>query len=316
MQVIGSYIRLVRPVNLAIIILTQALFWYYIVEPVYAFFELAPHLTGWQVWLLIASTVLIAAGGYVINDYYDLPIDLVNKPDKVIISRDVGDTAAFNYYMALTGAGLLSALAVAWWIGKPTLVLLPLIIASLLWFYAQTFKRVLLVGNFVIAFSTAAVIFILLLFEIEWVSTTAALPPEVNEILKFGSAYMVFAFLMTMVREAVKDLQDMQGDAEFECRTMPIVWGELTAKSVTLLWLLSVTGLLGWLIVSLVRFSNYLAAGYIAVCLIIPGMAAGYRVLRARGPRDYAAASAWIKGMMLAGVLTMIYIGIILGKHG
>lgn len=315
MNKLSAYIRLVRPLNLLIILATQALFWVYIVEQVHVFFQLDTRLEHWQVFLLMSSTVLVAAGGYVINDYYDLPIDLVNKPDRVVISKEVSDNAAFNYYMILTALGVISALAVAWSLGKPSLTLLPVIIASGLWFYAQEFKRRPLVGNLVVGLSTAAVIFILLLFEVDWKANADALAPEVNEILKFGLAYMVFAFLTTMLREVVKDLEDMEGDAQFECRTFPIAFGVNAAKLLALFWLAVLVVPLVVLSVRLVRFGNLLGFGYTVLLLVLPTIYIGYTVVAASRASDYRSASKWIKGLMVAGVLTMIYIGIMLGKH-
>jgi 4-hydroxybenzoate polyprenyltransferase len=316
MNTLSAFLRLARPLNLAIIALTQWLFWFYVIEPVYAYYDLSTRMADWQVFLLIVSTVLIAAGGYVINDYYDLPIDLVNKPEKVVISRMVSDHAAFNYYLLLTGLGIFAALVTAWKLGQPTLILLPVIVASLLWFYAQEFKRSVLAGNLIVAFSTAAVIFILLLFEIDWSSTGAeVLEDHTNEILRYGTAYMVFAFLLTMLREIVKDLQDMEGDRQFECRTLPIVAGEKTARAVAMVWLVMEEILLGILCLRFLNAGNIYAAVYIIVLLMLPGLVIGARFITASGPDDYRKLSRWIKGVMFFGIITMAYIGVMLGKH-
>ena len=316
MRTIRAYLQLARPLNLLMICLTQLLFWYYIVEPVYAFFQLEAAMNNWQVIGIITCTVLIAAGGYVINDYYDLPIDLVNKEDRVIISRELSDGAAFNYYLVLTAVGLVSALAVAWSLGQPTLILLPFFIASMMWFYAQQFKRMFLVGNLVVGLSIVAVIFILILFEVDWKTNAVELHPATNEILKFGLAYMVFSFLMTMLREVVKDLQDMEGDARFECRTIPIVWGERGGKIVSGFWLGITLAAIAWLVYELSLAGNYPALVYCILFLLLPGLYCLYKIIIAKNSSDYRTISNVIKLMMIFGTLTMIYIGIILGKHG
>lgn len=312
MNTFKAYIQLTRPLNLGIIVLTQVLFWVDVVQPVYGTINSAPNLSLFQVLLLILSTVFIAAGGYVINDYYDLPIDLVNKPEKVIISRTVSDQAAFNYYIGLTLTGLACAVWVAIQEGRMSMLLLPVVIASFLWFYAQHLKRSPLIGNFVVAFSTASVILILLVFEIDWAGHAIEPNLAVNDILKFGAWYMAFAFVLTLLREVVKDLEDMEGDRQFECRTFPVVAGEVAAKALSVLWaILAIFGV-GWLTGYLIRFQNFLPALYLFLLVVLPVLAVIVKVISARSRRDYALASKLIKFAMLFGVLSMTYIGMIL----
>lgn len=306
---LSPWIRLVRPVNLIMTALTQLLFWYCVVTPFYGFFGQVPELDHWQVALLVLATVLIAAGGYVINDYYDLPIDLVNKPDKVIISREAGDRGAFNFYIALTASGLAAALAVALAEGRVTLVFFPAVVAAVLWFYAQSFKRMFLVGNLLVSLATAGVIFILLLYEVDWEASAVSLEPHTNEILKFGLGYMAFAFVVSMLREVVKDLQDMEGDAQFDCRTLPVVLGPAGGKAVAAALALLLVGGLVPVQAAMIEYGNVIPVAYLAVFVQLPALFAAWLTMRATRPAGYGRASALIKAVMLAGVLTMAYIG-------
>ncbi|MCP4120471.1 MAG: UbiA family prenyltransferase [Bacteroidetes bacterium] len=316
MKQLLPFLKILRPVNLLIIILTQYLFWFYIVVPDYAIFSLIPLMSVWQVLLLMLSTVLIAGGGYVINDYYDLPIDLVNKPDKVIVSRTISDNVAFNYYIGLTIAGIASALIVALTLGNYALVILPITIACLLWFYAQTFKRMFLVGNIIVAFSSAAVIFLLLLFEVDWAKNAIDMAPETNDILKFGLGYMIFAFLMSMVREVVKDLQDKEGDEQFECRTLPVVWGITGGKIVAALFMILVMAGVCRIQLVLLDFKNYLPFAYLLIMIQLPAIYMLVMLFKAKNAGQFSTLSKGVKAIMLFGVLTMIYVGIMFGKHG
>jgi len=316
MSNLKPYIKIIRPINLLMVILTQFLFWFYIVIPDYNIFELTPAMSAWQVILLMLSTILVAAGGYVINDYYDLPIDLVNRPEKVIVSKTISDNTAFNYYTGLTAVGILSALAVALTLGNYALVILPIAIACLLWFYAQTFKRMFLVGNIIVSFCTAAVIFLLLLFEVDWAANSIQMSPETNEILKYGLGYMVFAFLMSMVREVVKDLQDKEGDEQFECRTLPVVWGLSGGKITAAIFLIAVMAGIGKIQVALLSYSNYIPFVYLLVFIQLPSVYILTQLFKAENSNDFKKISKWVKAIMLFGILTMIYIGIMFGKHG
>lgn len=306
---ISPWVRLVRPVNLLMAALTQLLFWYCVITPFYGFYDIEPALGQWQVALLVLATVLIAAGGYVINDYYDLPIDLVNKPEKVVVSREVSDQGAFNYYIALTASGLAAALAVALAEGRFTLVFFPAVVAAMLWFYAQSFKRMFLVGNIVVSLATAGVIFLLLLYEVDWEASSVRLEPHTNEILKFGLGYMAFAFVVSMLREVVKDLQDREGDEQFECRTLPVVLGPAGGKAVALVLALVLAAGLVPVQTAMAGYGNFLPVAYLGVFVQLPALAAALLTVRAAGPADYGRASALIKAVMLAGVLTMVYIG-------
>ncbi|MEZ5008663.1 MAG: geranylgeranylglycerol-phosphate geranylgeranyltransferase [Chitinophagales bacterium] len=302
------YIKIIRPINLLMIAVTQLLFWFCIIQPIHKIYGSEPNLAIWQLLLLILSTVLIAAGGYVINDYYDLPIDLINKPGKVIVSEKISDENAFNYFSYLTGVGLIASLIVAITLGNYMLVLLPLIMASLLWFYAQSFKRMFLVGNLVVSIATAAVIFILIYFEINW-KEIELIPNQAKEIMLFGSGYMAFVFVISMLRELVKDLQDRKGDEEFEAKTIPIVLGESKTKIVAFFWiLLLIFGVV--YIQKDLKAHQWLPISYMIVFIQLPAVWLGFKLIKAKDSADYGAISNWVKGIMFFGMISMIYIGI------
>src|SRR5215467_14507139 len=91
-QLIKAFFRLIRWPNLVFIFLTQLLFYYYILLPCYGVRYVAvpllqPKLTPLLFFLLSASSILIAAAGYAINDYFDLNIDRVNKPKRMVVEK-------------------------------------------------------------------------------------------------------------------------------------------------------------------------------------------------------------------------------------
>ncbi len=309
------YLKITRPINLLIIVLTQLLFWFCIIQPVHNIYGTVPHLQFWQVILLILSTVLIAAGGYVINDYYDLPIDLVNKPEKVIVSNGIDDDAAFNYFAILTVLGLAASLIVAITLGNYRLFIIPFIITSMLWFYAQSLKRMFFVGNFIVSIATAAVIFLLIYFGLDWVNVEF-LKEEANEIIFFGKGYMAFAFVVSMLRELVKDMQDKEGDEEFESKTIPIVLGIRNSKLIALFWLLLVIVGVVFVQKGLIQGQQWLAFGYTVVFIQLLNVWIGFKILQSQNSEDFGKASNWIKGLMFFGLITMIYIGLQLKQYG
>lgn len=156
--------------------------------------------------LLVLSTVFIAAGGYIINDYFDVKIDRINKPDRVWIGKTISRRSALLVHQLFSVSGVLMAFYIGW---KPGLI--HILSVWLLWFYASGFKKKPLIGNFVVAFLTALVI-----AEIALVYT-----PQ-NRLIYM---YAAFAFFINFIREIIKDMEDMRGDELHGARTLPILYG-------------------------------------------------------------------------------------------
>lgn len=302
-----NYIKIIRPINLLMVVLTQLLFWFCIIVPIHDYYGSTPDLMMWQVGLLILSTVLIAAGGYVINDYNDLPIDLVNKPDKVIVGEGISDDDTFTYFMVLTVAGLIASIAVAYTLNNLMLAVLPIVISSLLWFYAQSFKRMFLIGNLVVSIATAATIFLLIYFEVDW-ERVERIPHQAKEFMKFGGIYMLFAFVTSMLRELIKDLQDRDGDAQFDCRTLPIVAGEKVAKAIAIGYAIILLAGFGYIAKSLASAEKWLELSYVGLLLIVPAIIVIVKTIQAKESKHYNLISTLVKAIMFFGIITMIYI--------
>ena len=188
--------------NLLIIVLTQILVQACLLFPEMHLFEA---LHG-RFWLLTLSTVLIAAAGYIINDYYDIKIDAINKPDRIIIGKDLTRRKAMLGHLFLSGAGVILGGLLSIKVG-----LVNFGAVMLLWGYSADLKKRPFSGNLTIAFLGATMVLV--------VSVLA-------EIDNLGVwAYAAFAFVSTLAREIIKDLEDMKGDAAHDCRTLPIVLG-------------------------------------------------------------------------------------------
>src|SRR4051812_9722118 len=106
-----NYIKLLRPLNLLMIVVTMCLFRYCIViASPYKFFYIRHVLSATEFLLLVLATLFVAAGGYVINDIFDADIDAVNRPEKQIVGKSISDTAAYNLYKILCGAAVICTL--------------------------------------------------------------------------------------------------------------------------------------------------------------------------------------------------------------
>ncbi|UPL49540.1 geranylgeranylglycerol-phosphate geranylgeranyltransferase [Hymenobacter sublimis] len=239
--------------------------------------------------LLVLAALSVGAAGYIINDYYDVKIDAINRPGRLVVGRVVNRRHAMLAHVLLSGLGVVVSGALS-----PLLGLVNLGSALLLWGYSVRFKRVALVGNISIATLTAALV---LLPELQIRTGTSAV-----------WAYALAAFLLTTVREIVKDVEDMRGDAQHDCRTLPIVWGVARTKWVVGFFL----GCLGLLLLgasyNAVVSNRFLLATWLLGLVLAPLVGLGYKLRRADRKRDFTHLSAWCKWIMLAGVLSMMVI--------
>jgi 4-hydroxybenzoate polyprenyltransferase len=207
-----------------------------------------PQLPLWLFIMLVLSTVLIAAAGNIINDYFDTRIDRINKPGEVIVGRVVKRRVAMTAHLVLSGLGLLLGLFVAWRSGQLRWALIPVFAIGALWTYSTHYKRQLIIGNGLVATLTAMVPLTVGLYEIPLLRTWFATGPvigmptgeqyameaSVQDLWYFILTYAAFAFVSTLVRELQKDMADIKGDALDGCRTIPIVWGMKWAKGIAL----------------------------------------------------------------------------------
>ena len=244
--------------------------------------------------LLVLAALLVAAAGYIINDYYDVKIDAINRPDRLVIGRVVHRRKAMLAHLVLNGAGVLLAGGL-----HPVLGAVTLGTALLLWGYSARFKRVALAGNASIATLTAALV---LLPELQ-------LQLARNDSHSVVWPYALAAFLLTMVREILKDVEDMRGDAQHGCRTLPLVVGVARTKWVVGLFLaclaLLTLGATGRLFVS----GHWPLGTWLVLLVLLPMAQLARLLLRADRRRHFGKLSTWCKGIMLAGVLSMALAG-------
>jgi len=244
-------------------------------------------------WLLVLGTLLVAAAGYIINDYYDVKIDAINRPDRLVVGRVLRRRRAMLAHVLLSALGI--GLLVLSGAGKRQMLVLGCVAsgaALLLWGYSARFKRVALVGNASIATLTAALV---LLPELQLLTGRQA------EWL-----YALAAFLLTVVREIMKDVEDMRGDAQHGCHTLPLVWGVVRSKWVAGLFLVCLGALVLGAAGQLLAWHRWALAAWLLLLVLLPLGALAVRLVRADRRRHFRELSTWCKAIMLAGVLSML----------
>ena len=214
------YLRIIRPINLGFIALALGLFKYTFLDT----FPLSYALSPLAFWGMVIATMLIAAGGNVINDIQDVAIDTINKPQKVIVTKTISEKAAYNYYMFLTITGVLLGFWVANAVGKPSLAILFIGSAALLYVYATSIKSMLLIGNLLVSALVGLSVLLLVLFAIFPMleQTDNSLYKTLSKVIFM---YAIAAFYINLMRELVKDMQDINGDQNGGRKTLPIVLG-------------------------------------------------------------------------------------------
>jgi 4-hydroxybenzoate polyprenyltransferase len=271
-----SLLKLTRFGNLIIIALTQ----YFT-----AGFLIAMHtINDVKLLLLSISTISIAAGGYIINDYYDVKIDYINKPDRVVIGKSITRRYAILFHVLLSALGIALGIFLSWRIAAVNIISV-----FLLWLYSNNLKRLPFIGNVTVAVLTGLSVVVVDLFY------------RTNNSLVI--IYALFAFFMTLVREIIKDMEDLKGDNSFGCRTLPIIWG--IRKTKILLYIILV--LFAAIVVLLNQLYRALPFKYHLIFLFVPLLWLMYRLILADMKKDFTRLSIFCKVIMMFGILSMAF---------
>ena len=311
---ITAFLRLVRYKNLAIVAITQYLMRFAIIKPILGINGFELQMGEFHFFLLVLATMLITAGGYVINDYFDTRTDMLNRPGSVVIGRQISRRTAIILHWILNFAGILTGFYLSYSIGIPLLGWSFIIVAGLLWFYSTTYNRQFLIGNLVIAFLTAMVPVMVVLFEIPMLNREyGATLIRFNHagflyIFAWVGSFGYFAFITTLMRELIKDIEVYEGDMVQGRRSVPIVLGIAYTK-------LIVGGLIFLTVASLVYLykvylmagfygeTDYLSLSYFVIFLFPPLSLLAWKIIKATRRPDYTRAHSLAKLIMLMGLM-------------
>jgi 4-hydroxybenzoate polyprenyltransferase len=312
MKLINAFLRLVRLPNLAMIAITQVLFYFSLVPfyvgdtvSILSYFESHHYL------LLILTSLLIAAAGNIINDYFDRNIDEINKPEKKIIDKMIKRRWAIVMHIAFSLAAILIGFYIdfqtpVFWLGLSNTICVLLLFA-----YSISLKKKLLVGNILISLLTAWVIFVCFLCYYRTLSFEGYELFERQAILRrfmrISTLYAGFAFVISLIREVVKDMEDIEGDRKYGCKTIPIAWGIPASKVFVAVWLVVLIGMIGIVQIYAWQLGWYWSAAYSILLIVAPLVWALRKLYQAKVSTDYHRLSTIIKLVMLAGLLSMLF---------
>ncbi|MGB8704663.1 MAG: geranylgeranylglycerol-phosphate geranylgeranyltransferase [Gillisia sp.] len=296
---IFPYLKLVRFPNLLLIIATQALIKYSLFNS----FGIAITLSNFGFFLLCLSTVCIAAAGNIINDVYDVETDRINKPKKQLIGKRISEKAALNLYLILTVIAVAIGFYLSNIIGHPGFSAIFIIISALLYLYATYIKQIAVVGNLLISILVGMVIIIMGIFD---------LLPAITPLNQHTQAvifsilldYAFFAFLINLIREMVKDQQDINGDYNTGRKSLPILLGKSrTNILIFLVTLVPFAGVLFYIYDYL--YKNNFAVGYALIFIVAPLLYFMISIWNAESKKQYEKLSLLLKFIMLLGLLSI-----------
>ncbi|WP_052184129.1 geranylgeranylglycerol-phosphate geranylgeranyltransferase [Psychroserpens sp. Hel_I_66] len=293
-------LNLIRWKNLLLIVIAQLLIKYALFES----FDIITTLNALGFSLLVITTLCIAAAGNIINDIYDLETDGINKPNQVIIGRQISENLAYNLFFTLNIVGIILGFYLAHSVGESSFFAIFVIISLALYVYASYLKGTVLFGNILISLLVAMSITIVGIFDL----LPAIIPQNRATQLTFFDIvfdYAIFAFLITLIREMVKDIQDVDGDYKAGMNTLPIVLGRERANKIAFLVSMIPIGAVIYFMVTYL-YTQPVAIGYFLLFVIGPLIYATIKIFGASNNFHYKHISLVYKLIMLFGILSLL----------
>jgi 4-hydroxybenzoate polyprenyltransferase len=320
-----DFLKLIRWQNLLMVILTMVLMRYAVLAPVInrigvilikgsgEEIPMTLQFPWYDFILLVASTVFITAGGYVINDYFDIKTDLINK-GKVIVGTKIPRRQAIMWHSLFNIAGVTAGFYLSYKAGYIWLGTLFLVVSGLLYFYSASYKRQFLIGNIIVAILTGLVPMLVVFYEwpalYKFYTLNAIRLPDINIIIYWVGGFALFAFLTNLIREIIKDIEDFEGDIAYGRNTVPVVIGVLSSKIVSIC-LIIITIVLLYMVCHFF-INDTITLIYVNVLIIVPLFYVIYYLLAGNEQKQLHRASRMMKIVMLTGMLYSVLVKAIL----
>jgi len=298
-------LNLIRYKNLFMIAFIQCLIKYIFFNlPQFTSANLTTALNTTTFTALVFATLCIAAAGYIINDIYDVEADAINKPNKQIVGKYISEDFANNLFMGFTFVGVLLGFYVSWQIDKTSFASVFLIASGLLYAYATSLKSTILVGNVIVSALVSLSILIVGIFEI-----TPMITPDTQEayvfMFKFLVDYAIFAFLINLIREIVKDLEDVDGDYKADYNTLPLAIGRKRTSNVAFALCLATIAIVFYYVLTYLFENTYLML-YFIIAIIGPLLYCAVKLINAKSNAHFTHISLILKMTLFLGMLSIV----------
>ncbi|MBI4931279.1 MAG: geranylgeranylglycerol-phosphate geranylgeranyltransferase [Bacteroidetes bacterium] len=320
-----AFLKLIRLPNLVIIAFTQYMIRLCLIEPILRLSGMYLQMSDMEFALLVLATVFISAGGYIINDYFDVRIDNINKPKQLVIDKGVKRRVAMGAHAVMSFLGVAIGIFLSWrchiLMAGSTLFCASVIA---LWYYSTSFKYQFLKGNLLVSLFTGITPFMVALFELPKIishynNTLAQQQYDFGTattytILVWVGCYGIAAFALSLIREMIKDMEDVEGDMEYGCRTIPIVLGIKKAKMITSALIVLFMAGIGYVMPHQYEAKDKISFLYFLILIQLPLLFILLRVFKAKEKKHFHFASVMVKIVMLTGICFLFLLKFILLK--
>jgi 4-hydroxybenzoate polyprenyltransferase len=303
---LSGALRIFRLPNLLMVSITMYLMRWFIIKPLIGVFGLDLQISELSFLGLVLSTVLITAAGYVINDYHDVRADQVNKPNKLVVDLHISRRLTLLLHWFLNFLGVSVGVIFSLYYQIPWMILVFAGAPFLLWYYSVKLKHLFLAGNLTVSLLTATVPLLVILFEYpmlarQFSSVEVFFPAGLTAILIWVGVFAFFAFMTSMMREIIKDAQDVKGDKEQDSKTLPILFGIGTTKKVVMVLVILTISVLVFFFLTYLR--DWISLIYCSLGLVLPFSYLLVRTAKSNSSDDFAHLSRIVKVIMLLGLL-------------
>ena len=261
---------------------------------------------GFQFPIFIIVTLIITGSGFVINDILDFNADRINKPQKMTVGKSLSFENAWRYYFILILIGLILAFWIAFVVGRPEYIIFYVFPVLTLYYYSKSLKKSFFSGNLLIALFSVGVSGVILFCELSGLNVLKDSEPMVYErIIYIFSGIMVFSFFITLYREIVKDIEDIEGDKMISARTVPLVAGVEIAKGICgVLAIVVLILMFYWL---KLPFNTTAVRVYIIFAIILPLSYSVFMLRKASSSLDLSKLSNVLKLIMFSGIAMLFF---------
>lgn len=298
---LAAFFRLVRWKNLLLIIYVQLV----IKLLFFTSFNVETKLSMFQFFIFLFAILLISAAGYICNDITDLKTDLINRHTKVVITKSISIDSAKRLYLITNTLGIAFGVGFCLHIHKPTYSFIFIIASLIFYYYSKKLKPKPLIGNITVSLLIAISMLLLVFFDLDHTIQ--------NKIQKFVILVLIIistlAFFLNLIREIVKDIEDMKGDYSLNMRTLPILFGRNRTKNIAAILCVIPLGLLLYIIINYSLEYRYTVL-YLLLFSLLPILYVALKLLSAESAKDFHKLSVVLKIIMFLGVNTLIILSL------
>lgn len=294
---LAAFLRFIRWKNLLLILYLQILLKF----SLFPTFEITTNLSVFQFVTLLFSLILITAAGYIINDIFDLKSDLINKPQKVIVTHYFSIESAQHLYLIVNTLGIVLGIGLSLSIQKPSYSFIFMGASLLLYFYSKTLKSKPLIGNIAVSFLVAFSIITLCLFDLN-----SDIHSEDQQLVIYVIMLLsTFAFLINLVREVIKDIEDINGDYNLKMNTLPILFGVARTKKTASFLCVFPLGLLLFIVAKYASIYKFTVL-FLLLFALVPLLYVALKLLSAKTKKDFKKLSVFLKLIMFLGINSLL----------